>query len=177
LLVAGAYVFLFFLVAWPVVDLLTNVVPLRPGDLQWRYGVVGLAAGFLQTPALGIVLGLFLALLLQHRRVVRFVAIVAGIGAIGLLGAMALFALDVLQLRTVTPAERLSSFQAGALIAELKHFTTFIALALVSVGGWRSVRKSGDDRETGGTDAGVVIKPRSSRNSGPDTRASQPARE
>lgn len=39
------YLFAFVLIVMPALDLITTVLPARPGDFSWRYGAFGLMAG------------------------------------------------------------------------------------------------------------------------------------
>ena len=39
------YLFAFVLIVMPALDLVTTVLPARPGDFSWRYGAFGLMAG------------------------------------------------------------------------------------------------------------------------------------
>ena len=139
--IAGAYFFMFILVFWPVVDLTSSVWPLQLGNLQWRYGVMGLMAAYLHTPILAVVLAMGLAFVLQHQVALRLLSILSFLGVLGLFLVLVLFPLDVIQLRSAMAEERLSSFQAGALLAELKHLTAFVALLLLGMGGWRTARE------------------------------------
>ncbi len=137
--IAGAYFFMFVLVFWPVVDLTSSVWPLQPGNLQWRYGSMGLLAAYLHTPILAIVLSMGLAFVLRQRAALRLLSILSFFGVLVLFLVLVLFPLDVIQLRGTVAEEALPSFQAGALLAELKHFTAFISLLLLGIGGWRTV--------------------------------------
>jgi hypothetical protein len=136
--VRGLYFFAFVLVFWPVADLVTNTWPPQFGSVQWRYGFMGLLAGYLHTPVLGIILALVLAYAMNHRRTLRSLSAISLVGAAGLFAVLLLFLLDVLQISGSVPAEQAASFRAGALIAELKHFTSLLALFMLGVGGWKS---------------------------------------
>lgn len=138
--IAGAYFFMFLLFFWPMVDLLTSAWPLQLGNLQWRYGFMGLAAAFLHTPILALLLAMILAFVLGHQRTLAALGLLSFLGVLILLVVLVLFPLDVLQLRSVTERERLASFQMGAAIAELKHLTAFLTLLLLGLGGWRTSR-------------------------------------
>ena len=135
---AGAYFFLSILVLWPIVDLLSSTWPLQLGNLQWRYGFLGLLAAYLHTPILGILLAQGLAYVFRANLAIRLLSILSMLGALILFVVFVLFPLDVLQIRSAVPEDRLMSFQVGALIAELKHFTAFVALLLIGLGGWRT---------------------------------------
>ena len=153
LTIAGAYFFLVFLCIWPLVDLAATAWPLRVGSLEWRYGFMGLMTSYLHTPILAFVLGMALAFFLGHRKTFRFLSILCLLAAVLLLIVLGLFPLDAIQLRGVQPAERLSAFQMGALVAELKNLTAFITLSLLAVGGWRTAgRMAKKSRSTGASE-------------------------
>jgi hypothetical protein len=136
--IAGAYSLFFLLVFWPVADLLTSAWPLQFGSIQWRYGFIGLMSAYLHTPILGIALAMALAFRLGHSTAIRGLAVLSLLGGFILFFAMASFALDVIQLRSATPPESMLAFQVGAVSSELKHFTGFITISLLGVGGWRT---------------------------------------
>ncbi len=164
--VVGAYFFLFLLVFWPAVDFLTTVWSPRLGSVEWRYGAVGLMAAYLTTPILGIGLAMVLAYALRHTRTLLFLSVISLLGALFLIPAMGSFALDVLQLRNARPPEALPSFQAGALIAEMKHLTAFVALSLFCLGGWKTagdLSKRAQASEPRGRSGEVVGLPKTPR--------------
>ncbi len=115
--IRGLYFFTFIVIFWPGADLITNVWPLQPGNLQWRYGFMGLLAGFPHTPILGLALAMSLAYAMKHDRTLRMLSAINLIGAAGLLAVLLFFPLDVVQLESAVPTEGLPSFQAGSLIA------------------------------------------------------------
>src|SRR6185436_5152517 len=93
------------MIVTPAVDFVTNVWPLNPGDLLWRYGSNGLLAGFLLTPLLGALLAGLAAHALGHRVMARLVATFNVVGAVLLFAASVMFSLDVLEYRHAVPAE------------------------------------------------------------------------
>jgi hypothetical protein len=151
--IAGAYLFLFFLFLWPIIDLSSNVFPFQLGNVQWRYGFMGLMAAYLQTPILALLLAMVLALVLRQVVVLRFLSILSFVGIPLLILVIVIFALDVLQLRDLTPAERLSAFKTGAVLAELKHLSAIAVLALLGIGGWKTTAAMTQElRSTKGSD-------------------------
>ncbi len=156
--IRGLYFFTFILVFWPVTDLITDTWQIQLGNLQWRYGFMGLLAGFLHTPILGLVLAMALAYAMEHRRTLRLLSVMSFLGAVGLLAVLLFFALDVVQLRNAVPAERLPSFQAGALITELKHLTSCVALALLGIGGWKTAAPMGAGDSKLSNELNIVMK-------------------
>lgn len=141
-LAAPLYLACLLLVVLPIVDLVTNVWPLRPWEVGWRYGAVGLGSGFLLTPFLGIIAGLALARSLLQRRMLLFVSWAAGITALLLVGAAMLFALDALQVAEQIPEQGWSAFQVGAVRAVVKLILVAGALGWLSVAGLRGGRGS-----------------------------------
>ena len=99
---------------------------------------MGLMTAYSHTPILAILLTMGLAFVLRHRNTLRLFSVLSFVGAVGLLIVLVLFPLDVIQLRSVTPAENLTFFQTGALLSELKHLTAAVTLSLLGLGGWRT---------------------------------------
>lgn len=141
LLIAGAYLFLLTLVFSPVVDLVSTVYPFRMGDPNWRYGFMGLMAAYLSTPVLGILLAMALSFVMGHKGTLRLISVASVLGFVALLVVLILFPLDVIQVRSITPEEQRSAFLTGAALAELKHLTAALVLALLGFGGWRTAKE------------------------------------
>lgn len=163
-LARGVYLLAFTLVFWPMADFATNVWPIRPGDVQWRYGVGGLLASFLHTPMLGLALAALVAWRLQQPKALKTLAAVQALLAAALLAVMALFALDALQVRATRPDEMLPAFGAGALIAEAKHLTAAVTLAVLALGCWGSAARL--TQEEGAAPKGgarVIVQPKGPR--------------
>lgn len=158
--IAGAYLFFFTLVFWPVFDLLNTASPIQLGSTAWRYGAVGLMASFIATPIMGLVFSMALAFALRHRLVIRALSIVCLIGATFLLLAMLSLALDVLQLWQAGVPEGMTSPRSSGLIAEIKLLSGCLVLALCGVGGWQASRPPAQ-AETPPDDARLVRPPAS----------------
>ncbi len=140
MLVFGAYFFLVTLVLWPVVDLVTTVYPIRWSDPNWRYGAMGLMAAYLSTPVLGVFLATATAYVLGHKTTLRVVSVLSILGFVIVLAVLVFFPMDVLQVRTTTPAEQRSAFLVGAVLAELKHLTAAVALGFLGFGGFQTAK-------------------------------------
>jgi chromate transport protein ChrA len=134
------------LIAITKMDFLTNVWPLRFGDVQWRYGSVGLLAGFLLTPLLGIVFAMVAAAILEHRVVLRAISILDLATAVVLLLTIPVFALDVLQLRGGVAVEARTMFDMGVVKAVIKHLTIAVAFGWLGWAGLKATKGSGKKR-------------------------------
>jgi hypothetical protein len=134
------YAIALLLIAFPLADLVTNIWPLRPGAVEWRFGTVGLLSGFILTPLLGIVGVIAVAAALGHRGVLRLVAVVSLGLAAATVATLGLFALDWLQMRSTVEAEVRQGLDIGSIKAALKHGLTVITLGWLGLVGWRVSR-------------------------------------
>lgn len=141
-MVGPVYIAGILFVILPIVDLVTNVIPLQPGDVAWRYGAVGLSSGFLLTPLLGMLVLALGAAYAEHALVLRILAGLGIAGAVVLIGVSVLFTLDALQLRgAVTPAES-ARFDIGAVKAVGKNVVGAVALGWLGRGSWLAARRA-----------------------------------
>jgi hypothetical protein len=120
-LARGLYLFGFALVLHAAIDLFTTVWPLRPGELAWRYGFLGLAAGYLQTPTLGLLLIAATAIWRENPALVRGTGALFAVAALILVGVIGMFGLDVLAMRELRPPEARSGVLTGGLFQEVKY--------------------------------------------------------
>ena len=140
------------LIATPAVDYLTNVWPVRVSDVGWRYGSVGLLAGFLLTPLFGVLFALGAAIVLEHRLVLRVFSILNVVIAVFLILLIVFFALDVVQVRATIPddatAEARSMFLIGAVKSALKYLTLAFGLGWLGIVGLRATRLAEGEKRT-----------------------------
>jgi hypothetical protein len=141
----GAYFFLFTLALWPITDVLFRVLPPQLGRQEWRFGAAGLLAGYLLLPIMAIGLAMVLAFVLRHVRVLRSLSVLALAGAVFLLLATVSLGLDLVGFWTLGTPEGLPGLQRGAVIAELKHISGLVALALLGIGAWQGSRQLSEE--------------------------------
>jgi hypothetical protein len=131
----GLYLFASVLVLSPLMDLGSTVWPLRPADMPWRYGFLGLLPGYVHTPILGVILALGVAHWQGHPRVMRLTAALSLLAAILLLLGGAVFILDVLQMRALREEEARAGVLVGGILQSVKYATAAAVLMLLGVGG------------------------------------------
>jgi len=134
------------MVALPLADLASNVWPPRLGQVEWRFGTLGLMAGFLLTPVLGVFMIAASAALLDHRVVQRILAILNIVAAITMIGLMVIFALDWLQFRATIPPDGQGTMDVGSGKALVKDALVALVLLWAGIVGWRISRQHGSAR-------------------------------
>jgi hypothetical protein len=122
------------LIVSPLIDLLTTAWPPRPMDLSWRYGFVGLAAGYLHTPLIGLVLAIAVAHVEDHRRLLRALGMSSLLVAVILLPVLALWPMDFLTMRDLRAAEVQRGVVVGGVIQEIKYIGACLVLGLLGSG-------------------------------------------
>src|SRR5687768_18377023 len=91
---------------FPLADMVARLLPLQVGNVQWRFGAVGLVlSGSLVMMMLGFALLGFTASEREHRIVLGPLAIAAFTIVGAILLALILFALDAIQLRPIVRPE------------------------------------------------------------------------
>jgi hypothetical protein len=162
--VAGLYVFGLVLFCWPFLDLVTNALPILPGELQWRYGFAGLMAAYLHTPILALVMVTASAYALGHTKTLRALSAFEVVMAFGIVLIAVGFSLDLLQVRASRPEEVRGAVMAGGLIAVAKHLSSAAVLLLLGIGGWRTAKVASSQATTvdKAAEAGIVMRKRGS---------------
>jgi hypothetical protein len=102
--------------------------------MGWRYGFLGLGAGYLHTPLLGLVLAMAVAYWQDHATMLRLGGIAALATTAILLIAMATFGLDVLSMREVRAEDAQAGVLVGGMLQEVKYLGACLVLASLGVG-------------------------------------------
>jgi hypothetical protein len=134
----GAYFVAALLFLITLVDYLGNAWPFRPGEVGWRYGIVGMISTYLLSPLLGCLIASATAAWLPQPRVSRSLAIIMWVGALLLLAALAAFLLDSLQVRSAAAPEARWVTTTSFLLATAKIFLAAMALIVLGRGNWRA---------------------------------------
>lgn len=165
----AAYAVALLLIVLPFVDILVTVLPVRLGEVQWRFGVAGLVANGLTLPLAGVLLVLATAAASGHRLVARIFAVLSLVGAlVGVVGLIML-TLDMIELRNQVRVETLPRFDAAGIGAIVKYSLGVVTALLLGVGGWKAARRvppgatsrGAGTRETA-EDTGVLLSSRGS---------------
>ena len=145
-LIALGYLLALALIFIPLVELAANAYPPVPSAARWRFGFVGYLGNNILLPTFGLGVAVFTAILLEHRAVLKVLAILAGIGALGLIGTSGLFVLDALQVRAGVNPELSRSFDIATLKAGVAIGLAVVIFAWVALFGWNASRDDGSGK-------------------------------
>lgn len=116
--------------------LLAAAFPAEIGSPQWRFGVVGLAAGRFSPLLLADLMVVAAATLGGHLRALRVLGAIHLVLPLLLLGLTANFALDAVQVRRTLPVRSQQSMVPAAIRAAILLVVLAIASAWVGVRAW-----------------------------------------
>lgn len=120
------------------IDLISTLLsaPVALGNAQWRFGAFGL---FVTRGSVLIVADVMLwsaAVVLEHRRVLRALAVVHLVLAVALAAGLGLFGLDAVELRRQVPSGSGRRYDSAALRAATISLLGVVLLAWSGVRGW-----------------------------------------
>ena len=150
------YAVALLLVVGPVLDTITRIWPMRPGDEGWRFGTLGILFNTMVTPLLGVFLAMVIAAVLEHGRTLRVIAGITLLAALGSLAAVGLFALDYLQLRANVTAEAIGGFDVASRKAILMGLLGGLVTIALGITGWQVAGRRAERRRSA-VNVGLVI--------------------
>ncbi|MDB4916551.1 MAG: hypothetical protein JWM95_4195 [Gemmatimonadetes bacterium] len=134
------YLILALALAFPLADLLVQTMPLKPTQVVWRFGAMGLFSGAVAAPILILFFIYALALLSGDRKVIIAVIAISAILALILLGGSGAFALDALQMKRRVQAAAQPRFTVAAAQAMAKLLLQGLASVVLAVSALVTVR-------------------------------------
>jgi hypothetical protein len=140
-LLPGLYPVAALLIVAPFADMLGAAWPIRPTEVAWRFGSIGLGLGVVIVQILGLALAMAVAAAAGHRLVLRFVSAVCLLAAGALVAGITRFILDYGLLRTALAAADTAAFDSSSFRALL--MATLAVPVLVTLGGrgWAAGRQ------------------------------------
>lgn len=144
-LIRGIYLFGVAFMLTAAIDLFTTVWPMRPTEMTWRYGFLGLAGGYLQTPTLGLLLIAVAAIWDRSVGVLRLTGYASLLLALAFLIAMGVFGLDVVQVRQLRPEDARTAVLWGGIFQEVKYFVAALVLLLIGQGALKTAKASREE--------------------------------
>lgn len=133
----AAYLFAALLAISPLADFLRSVWPIRPLSLDWRYGFLGIGAGFLHTPILGILIAMTVAHFQGHNKVLRVVGGLSTTAGLLLIPVLLEWPLDVVAVRAIRSSDANSILLTG-LVQEIRYLGACLVLVGLGAGALRT---------------------------------------
>jgi hypothetical protein len=133
-----AYLVAFLIFLFPLLDTAMSVWPPQPGEVAWRFGAAGFFSRALMTPMLGVLIAFAVALYLDHRRVLRVIALASAVTAVAIVVVMGMFMLDALEMRAKVIEARKFAFDVASAVALVKYGTGMVVALAYAVIGWKA---------------------------------------
>jgi hypothetical protein len=147
------------LIASPMADLMAALLPMRAGEVSWRFGAYGLLTNALVTPIVGLAIVEVVSGLQHRRNTTAAIAAICAALALLLVGGFALFVLDYLQLRTAVGANARGPYDSAAIKAMIVAALESIVLLWLAITGFRaSGIADARSRRRSGERVGLVVQ-------------------
>ena len=137
----AGYAILTLAAVFPLLDIMSGLIPLQLGNATWRFGAVGLLSNYAMGLSLELLLLAVLAALSSHRRVLLVLGVISILLAVTLLGSTALFLLDALQTRARVNPTVLNRFDVASAGAVAKLVLYAIANLILARGEFLAARR------------------------------------
>lgn len=139
-LLPAAYAVTIVFIITPIADIVTNVWPLEPGSVQWRFGFFGVTSNYLVAPMFGLLMLVVIAAIAEHTGMLLMGVVLSAVTGVLVLLSTLIYGLDVLQLRNAVRPEAEFAFRVGSAKSLFKLTATSIALLVLAIGGFRAWR-------------------------------------
>jgi hypothetical protein len=154
--VAG-YTILVLAILFPLVDLLSSLLPFHLENATWRFGAAGLISNYFMGASIELFLMVLMALFGRQRRALLVLAVVCVGVAVVLLGGAAMFALDAVQTRARVTPEQLHRFELASVVAFFKMVLFALANGLLARGAFRGAKEERSTTRVKGAPAPLVV--------------------
>jgi hypothetical protein len=143
-----AYSMAAILIAYPAAEAFLSLMPWQLGITAWRFGAAGLLSRALMTPMLGLLMLAGLAVLFEHRRLLRVLSVASLVFGVVLILVLGTFLLDALQMRGQIRPDLKRAFDVASLQAAAKFGISAVWLGLLALGGIRAARRGRPERRS-----------------------------
>ena len=143
---AALYLSAAFMVVAPFLYEMQRILPVRPADLDWRFGAEGFLLTALTTPLLGLAMALLVAWGRGTPGVLRLVGGLTLLFAVGFAGLLIVFVGDFNATLPGVPAKMLPPVKATVLRTIAGSSLAILSAALLGIGAWRAAGMVGRKR-------------------------------
>lgn len=145
----GAYFVSALLFLVTLVDYIGNAWPFVPGEVGWRYQVVGMVSTYLLSPLLACLIASVAAAWLPQPTVSRVLGVLMWLGALLLLAAVGMFVLDSIQVRSAAAPGARWVTTTSFVLASAKIFAAALGLMVLGRGNLRAASANTPSPGTG----------------------------
>lgn len=128
-----AYVLALALIMIPLADVAISLFPWRMTEPRWRFGATGVMSNALLLPLVGLLIGLVVSAIAEHRLTRKLIGVVGIIGASLCLVVLIVFGLDAVQTRAAVRPEMRTGFATAAFGAAVKVAIAGVVSVTVAV--------------------------------------------
>jgi len=149
------YLVAFVFAVTPLVDIVTNVLPLQLGAPPWRYGATGVASNYLVSVLFGAALAAALALEGGRRGTAVVLSLLNALAAWLLFVVALSFLFDAIQLHRDVPPDTERMFMTGTVKSLFKLLTTGLAFGAF---GWALFRHARETKGVGSAEPAFLVR-------------------
>jgi hypothetical protein len=149
------YLVAFVFAVTPIVDIITNVLPLQFGAAPWRFGATGVASNYLVSILFGGALAAALAIDGGRRGTVIVLSMLNALAFLVLVVLALSLLLDTIQLHRDVPPDTERMFVTGVVKSQFK-----LIMAALTFGafGWALFRHARATRKTGEAEPAFLVR-------------------
>lgn len=136
------YLGAFLLILVPFLQAGSQLWPVQPSNIQWRYIAANALSAVLLLPFLGLVLLLVISRHMEQGGLAKTVGVIAGVFAAGLAASFVVFILDALQLKTIVSTSNETQFKATAVRVGVVTVLFTVGFLVLALAGFKSPRGS-----------------------------------
>ena len=127
-----AYVVALALVLIPLADVAVAVFPWRMMEPRWRFGATGVVSNALLLPLAGLLVGLAVSVIAEHRLTRKVIGVVGVVAAMLCVLLLIVFGLDAVQTRAAVRPEMRAGFATAAIAAAFKLCMAIVVFGTVA---------------------------------------------
>lgn len=137
-LAPAAYCIAALLIGVTLIDFLGNAWPFLPGEVNWRYGVIGSLSIYLLSPLIGLLIASVIAALAPHPAMSRIIGALSLLSGVLVLLGLVSFGLDSLQVRSAAAPDAKWVTTTSFVLASVKLFAGAVTMILLGVADLRT---------------------------------------
>jgi hypothetical protein len=124
----------------PFVQAGSQLWPLLPGNIQWRFGAANALSAVLILPFVGLLILLMISRSMENSSLGKTVGVLSGLITAALVGSFVVFMLDALQLKTIVSTQMEAQFKSTSVRVGLVTAMFSVSFFMVALAGFKAPR-------------------------------------